>query len=330
MNIIIIGAGSIGGAMASQMIEAGHDVKIVARNQRFIQLQHQGMLFKKIPINPFTEVKTQHLTVNVIPELLPDMPADIIILTVQRQHLETLLPSLEAHPCQRIVCMFNHAGSLTQLRQIFGERLFWAFPAMLAGMDTNTGISHHFILPRVLSFLQITTIGSIQPGSSRQTTASKQILIDLFNQAGIPSKGVDQMEAWLKTHSAFMLPLMAIGVRNLRMNRSFTLSWSDSNLVASAIEECFQLLHLTNITPTPFNLRLLDMFVPKILMQFTLFVLFRFKIVHAMLEGHANHASGEVAQLYSDFSHLADQSNISLNMLKKLCDADASLEYKTT
>ncbi|MDE2421101.1 MAG: NAD(P)-binding domain-containing protein [Gammaproteobacteria bacterium] len=330
MNIIIIGAGSIGGAIASQMIETGHDVKIVARNKRFIQLQRQGMLFKKILVNPFAEVKTRHLKVDVIPELLPDIPADIIILTVQRQHLDALLPSLEAHPCPRIVCMFNYAGDFTDLRQRFGERLFWAFPAMLAGFDADTGISHHFILPRVLSFLQITTIGSIQPGASRQTTASKQILVDLFNQAGIPSKGVDQMEAWLKTHSALMLPLIAYGVHKLKMNQSFTLSWSDSNIIASAIGECFQLLHQNNITLTPFNLQLLDMFVPKTLMQLSLFILFRFKIVHAMLEGHADHASGEVVQLYSDFSRLADQNNISLDMLKQLCDANAILEYKTT
>ncbi len=330
MNIIIIGAGSIGGAVASQLLEAGHDVKIVARNKRFIQLQQQGMLFKKLSLNPFAKIKTQHFKVDVVPELLQSMPADVIILTVQRHHLGTLLPALEAHPCSKIVCMFNYAGDFSDLRQKFGERLFWAFPAMLAGFDPDSGVSHHFILPRALSFLQITTIGNIQPTSSRQIIATRQALVDLFNQAGIASKGVEHMEAWLKTHSALMLPLIANGVRKLKMNQSFTLSWSDSNIIAGAIVEGFQLLHQAHITPTPFNLRLLDLLVPKFFIQLTLFVLFRFKLVHLMLKGHADHADEEVLQLYTDFSNLAAQSNMPLNMLRKLCDPEATLKYKTT
>jgi hypothetical protein len=125
------------------------------------------------------------------------------------------------------------------------------------------------------------------------------------------------MPAWLKTHAALMLPVMAIGSQKLHTQQPLTLSWLEANTVAQAMQECFDLVNAAG-SITPLNMKLVSL-MPSAIIAFSLMTAFQMHYMQRILAGHAGHASDEIQELYLEMKHLAKKQQVEIPSLDTLC-----------
>lgn len=306
MNIVVVGAGCIGTIIAARLAKAGHNITVIARGERLATIQAQGL-----QMQPYGKHWIESQEVAAFPRLLPSMTADYVIVTVQRHQIDALLPDLIAHPSHNIVFMFNCVANDDPWRLLLKSRLLWAFPAVLGELDN--GIVRYRVLPRSLSLLQITTIGG---HPKRHASAIK--LMKMFNKAKIPSTFHDDMTAWLKTHAALILPIMAMAYHKRQSQQALGLSWTEANTVAHAMQECFNLVNAAGNSITPLNMKLVSL-MPTPIIALSLMTAYQLTYTQVMVAGHASGA--EIQQLYADMKQLANKQQVEILSLDRLCAA---------
>jgi 2-dehydropantoate 2-reductase len=224
MQIAIIGPGGIGSTFAFQLARAGHDVTVVARGGRLEQLRHDEAIVK---------TDGQRVPVRVAGELDESTPWDLVLVTVLVSQVDVLLPVLGGSSAKAVMFMFNTFGSLDRLRDAVGpQRFAFGFPAIVASLDQGRLSSS--ILRRGMS-----------------TTVTDPLWAKVFSEAGIPATVHPDMESWLRTHAAVIVPMAIAGLTAAR--RGSGLSKGESLKLARATDEGFRLVrHLGNsLTPAP-------------------------------------------------------------------------------
>lgn len=307
MKIAVLGPGAMGSIFAAQFARAGYSVTLIARGQRLAVLREHGLWMKSA-----TGGNAYQITgIEIADALKANDDYDMVLVTVQRSQVESAIPVLAASACKRIVLMFNCASGANQLDEKLGaERVFWGFPAALGEIIND--VTHYTLLPSILRFAQITTLGR----SSGQSDAPVREIESLFHSAGLPAVCSDNMDAWLKTHAAFMVPLIASGfIHKKRSGFHFTLS--EAKLISTAIKECFEALRRLNIRITPLNMRLLK-YVPVAIFYPVLWLAFSNGFVKHALFGHAGHAAAEAEILFQELEELAAQTGFQMLAMSKL------------
>jgi ketopantoate reductase len=120
-------------------------------------------------------------------KLEPDCAAELCLVTVLREQLESALPIFAATQIPRFVFLVNHANGSESLYEALGrKRVVSAFPGFSGGIENNVGY-----------FVEI----------SEQATAveaSAPDIIALFRAAGIRVRSIKDMDAWLRRHAVFI------------------------------------------------------------------------------------------------------------------------------
>lgn len=88
MRIMIVGAGAVGGFLASVLHESGHVVSVVARGPHLSAIQHNGLRV----LTPDGRESVAHLDAHEDPRELGAQ--DLVITTVKAPALATILPAL--------------------------------------------------------------------------------------------------------------------------------------------------------------------------------------------------------------------------------------------
>jgi 2-dehydropantoate 2-reductase len=224
MQIAIIGPGGIGSTFAFQLSRAGHDVTIVARGGRLEQLRRDGAIVK---------TDGERANVAVAGELDAATEWDLVLVTVLVSQVDALLPTLCRSNAKAVMFMFNTFGSLDRLRDAVGPQRFeFGFPAIVASL--RDGRLSSSILRRGMS-----------------TTVTDPVWAKVFEDAGIPATVHPDMESWLRTHAAVIVPLAIAG--GIAQRRGSGLSKGESVKLSRAMDEGLRLVrHLGNsITPAP-------------------------------------------------------------------------------
>lgn len=205
MKIAIVGPGAIGSTFAFQLSKAGHQVSVVARGARLAQIS----LDRAIVLDT-----GERATVAVATELDATIEYDLVLVTVLAPQVAAILPSLTRSRAHKVMFMFNTFEAIDPLREAVGaERFAFGFPA---GVFT------------------LIKAGRIAPQIRRGTTVGDVASATLFTAAGIPSILEDDMQSWLRTHAAMVLPLMSIGVRSFARGKG--ISWQEAGGHADAFE----------------------------------------------------------------------------------------------
>ena len=224
VQIAIVGPGGIGSTFAFQLSEAGHEVTVIARGTRLEQLRHAGAI---------VTVEGERAGVDVSGELDTTTHWDLVLVTVLASQVDVLLPALSASAAKSVMFMFNTFRSLDRLRDTVGpQRFAFGFPAIGAGL--HDGRLSSTILRR-----------------GQLTTVSDLFWAKVFTDAGIPATVHPDMESWLRSHAAAMVPMVIAGSTALR--RGTGISRAEAVRLARAMKEGFALVrHLGNsITPAP-------------------------------------------------------------------------------
>ena len=306
MKIVIVGAGNMGSIFAARLIDGGHDVSVVARNNRLRDLQENGLRLR----HQFRK-KIEHYTPKVFAELTPDVEADLILVMVQRPQVDSLMPALTQHPCKKICFMFNCSEMNPEWQAALGSRLVWAFPAALGG--TKDGIVGYLVLPGWLRFLQITTVGVAKGGD----TEIAHTIVDVLSKAKIASTFHPDMPGWLMTHTGLMLAGMVMGENKLNAGENQKLSFAESKLMVQAQKECFAVVRASGSKVSPANIRLLSM-VPGFLIAPSIWLISRTPSYTRAVLDHADHAHDEMQTMYQGIVANAARSGTKIPALDQL------------
>jgi len=306
LKILIYGAGVIGSVFAGKLALAGNDVTVLARNQRFVQLQQDGIVL----VNPKTQ-KAEQVTVNVISTLQQNDEYDYILVTMQRTQVDDVLSVLSENCSKNIVFVVNTAGGYDEWESAVGkDRLMIGFPS--AGGELKDGKVYYFIGQGIQRAFQTTTFGEY----SGEKTKRVQTLIKLFNQAEIPSVFCKDMDAWQKTHVALVSnianALYGFDCDNYKLGHSFP----DVKQMIRGIQEGRQVLRKNGVSPTPKKLYWLDLPSSVLAVIFSLFM--RTTLAETTMAKHCVVAKSEMIFLQHEFDRLIEKSGINTPSIDKL------------
>ncbi|MBS0581962.1 MAG: ketopantoate reductase family protein [Proteobacteria bacterium] len=278
MNIILIGAGRIGSAVAFCLAKAGHDMTVVARGARFDTLSREGAIMT---------VDGQRMPVKVLETLDPSVPYDLAIVTVPEHQVASLLPALSVCNASTILLMFNTFQGIEPYQAAIGiERFAFGFPNMTA-----------FLVDQRLRFRV--------DGPGMVTTLTHPALAALFKDAGMPSEVEHDMDAYLRSHVAFVVPTFLAAL--LTWKRATSLTWAEARQLDAAWVEGFELVRSLGHTLKP---RLIGTLagMPSLLRTGLLWLLSRTRPIkdlgefgpmetRALIDGMAAAAAGNIPHL---------------------------------
>src|SRR5262249_22736052 len=120
--------------------------------------------------------------------------------------------------------------SLGRLRDAVGPRRFaFGFPALMASLKDGK-------------------LSATIPRRGISTTVTDPLWAKVFADAGIPATVHGDMESWLRSHAALIVPL-AIAGRPAR-GRGRGIAWVEAGRLARAMDEAFRLVRgLGNVIP---------------------------------------------------------------------------------
>jgi len=245
MNIAILGPGAIGSTFAWHLSRAGNDVTVVARGARLNWLEHEGAIVRG---------DGERATVTVASSLDTTTPWDLVLVTVLATQVDAVLPTLVASSARRVMFMFNTFEQLDPLRDAVGvARFSFGFPG---GVFT------------------LLIDGKIHPQVRSGTTVDDAATAELFKAAGIPTVVERDMQSWLRSHAAMVVPLMSLGV--IVHGRGAGVTWKEAATHARALVAGFEIVRVHGNALLPAAVSLLAQF-PRLLIMTLFWLLSRTK-----------------------------------------------------
>ncbi len=304
MRILVYGAGNIGSIYAGLLARAGHDVVILARGARLAQIRERGIELEHADTG---ERVTERLP--AVDQLAPDDAYGLVLVAMGRDHIEEALPILAGNqntPSVMFMCN-NAAGPEAMVDALGAERVLLGFPGAAGTPDGHT-IRYLILSARE----QPTTIGELDGSVSPRL---KQIAAAL-RSAGFNVAMCRQIDAWLKTHVAEILPTaeafyMAAGdTKRLVRTRDALV------LMVRAIREGYQVLRASGVPIVPRKHRMFRWLPEPILVA----IMKRMIASEAtsIKIGHGLAARNEMALLTDDFAALASTTSVETPTMQRL------------
>lgn len=303
MKFLIFGAGVLGSYYASKFYAANMDISILARGQRLVDIKKYGIIID----NVFTG-KQINQYVPVVESIKPDDNYDVVIVIMRKNQISPILPLLSQNEkINTIIFMGNNGKGPNEYIETLGsERVILGFPS--AG-----GRREGHIIKLVASEKSSVTLGEIN-GSI--TLRLKQI-INEFNKAGIRVKICKNIDAWLKTHLALVLPLAGGIYFAGGSNYQLAKDKDGLILVVNSIREGIRVLKSLKIPILPKKFKFIFKF-PRSLIVRQLAKGLGTESGELALKDHAMAAQDEMLTLANEFKELINKSGIPTPALNTL------------
>lgn len=249
MKILIFGAGIIGSVLASKLHDAGIDVTLLARGERFDSLKKNGIIINDI-LN-----KTKNISkVPLIDALNTNDDYDLIIISVRYEQLQSAIESVKL--CKKfssILFMLNYPDSLELLSKEFPDKkILLGFPGY--GGTYNDGEIDYIQLNK-----QKTTIGSLDSRNNNFINDIKNI----FEKSGIQTEIHKNMQDWLIIHAVFISCIAASIVNEGGDSVALGRNKNSVRRLVESVREGFKACQKLGIEVTPTNLKTIFITMPK-------------------------------------------------------------------
>lgn len=249
MKILIFGSGVIGSIYAARLHEAKYDVTLLARGQRYEELNRSGARIRNI--------LTGERSTSFIPcirELQPTDAYDLVIVTVRLDQIDSVIPILKANRvCPLILFMLNNPTGTPHLAHDLDPR------HILLGFPGVGGILHDNGIDYIQIKQQKTTIGEV---NGEKTTCIKEIKT-ILETAHFSVDISDNMPAWLKTHAVFISCLTAAIILENGDSRQLSKKRRTVSAMVNSIREGFSACKALGIPIRPANLNTIFMIMPR-------------------------------------------------------------------
>jgi len=291
MKILVYGAGPLGSLMATRLIEAGHDVYVLARGQRLSDLREHGIVLEY-----GTSGERSVTRANVVESLSSDDYYDLVMVVMRKNHALQILPILAANTkVPTVLFMMNNAAGQEQLVEALGEqRVMIGFP--YPGGRRAGHVMH--VLRADERTKWTIPIGEV---SGTITQRTRQVSEVLASMRGYNVEIRQDMDAWLKCHVALLMPalcpaLYACGSSVERLCRT-----RDAMVLAvRGIKEAFRALTKAGISITPPKLKML-LWLPEPVIVGLVRRAASSPDLRLSAEGHAIAARDEMKHLTDEF-----------------------------
>ena len=185
MNIVVIGAGGVGGYFGGKLAQAGNNVTFVVRGKHFEAIKNSGLKVKSV-LGDF------HIFPKVIKEVAEiDMP-DLIILAVKSWQIEEIAIKLKPFISKNtiILPLQNGADNADRLRTILHPENVLAGLCMIVSKIESPGVIDHFAIEPQIVF------GEYDNNKSNRVIN----LQELFEKSGIDGRISDDihLDIWRK------------------------------------------------------------------------------------------------------------------------------------
>jgi 2-dehydropantoate 2-reductase len=194
VKLLVYGAGVTGSLFSARLHEAGQDdVSLLARGERLAALRRHG-----VQLAEGDSTAVRRVPVPVVEHAAGGY--DLIAVCVCTHQVDAVLESLAGLKGD-VLFLLNWAAGPDSLGAVIGpERVLLGFPAEGGIMDGDV------VRYRAASFVTRRVSTPIGEPNGRTTPRLKRI-VSAFRTAGVNAKAESQMDAWLKTHAAFAVPL---------------------------------------------------------------------------------------------------------------------------
>jgi len=308
MKILVFGAGVLGSYYASKLHEAKLDVTILARGEKFKNIQEQGIILE----NYFTG-ETSIRPVRVIDRMDAD-EFDLVLVFVQNIHIREILPILvKMKKPESFIFFGNNFKGFEHVCQVLGKERVLAGFGSIGGKRKKHSVIYVEANRKNPKKSSPIIIGEL----NGKLTDRIQKINGIFQGAGIGVTLSKEMVGWLKTHAAVILCIAGaaykanLELKKLAENKALLM------LMIRSMKESVKILFYAGITVEPFKYRVL-----ALLPDFILYNLFRKMLVTEFaaigLAGHARAARAEMKALAEDFLDLVKKSEIQTDVLKKI------------
>lgn len=195
MRILIYGAGVIGCQMAHMLCKAKHNITLLARGEWRKTIDQRGLIIKH-----YVQLHTTVDKVTTIGRLDPDDVYHIIFVVMQHGQLSEVLPIIAENRSRYVVLVGNnmHADESARILSKSPSRKEVAFGFQGTGgrREDERVISVHAGVGM--------TVGGLHTALPADF---KDLLIKAFADSGYRLTDEYNMDAWLKCHLAFILPV---------------------------------------------------------------------------------------------------------------------------
>lgn len=195
MKLLVYGAGVCGSLLAAHLHEAGRDVALLARGPRLASLRQHGVQL----------AEEDSLAVRQVPVPVVEHPAggyDLIAVTVRTHQVDAVLQTLAGLDGD-VLFLHNWAAGAQPLEAAISPgHVLLGFPPALAGGTMDGDVVRY----RASSFMTSRVPMPIGEPDGRTTPRLERIVRE-FRTAKIKAKAEPRIDAWLKTHAAFEVPL---------------------------------------------------------------------------------------------------------------------------
>ena len=296
-KILIFGAGVIGSIYTIKFIEAGLDVTIFARSNRFKVLKENGLQYSE-------KGTVKFIKVNVIDKLENDDVYDFIFVTVHYDQSESALLALKDNQSKNIVMMTNTSMGFSTWQNIVGDRILPAFPGF--GGQIKDGILYARFASK---FLIATMFGEI----SGLETERVENLSKIFKTAKLPYTINKDMKAYLITHSISDIALLGgLYFENNINDEKTAKTRQTAHKITITLKTYLRAIQKAgvDINPPVFKIMLK---CPNFVLDFLFMMWLRTKMVEDMLlPDYANNAKKEVVKLNNDLLKFLSQKGVTI------------------
>ena len=209
MRVLFFGAGALGTLFAARLCAAGHDVSVLARGERLAAIQRDGLRIRPRAKGDVLEVRPA-----AVSRVASEVPYELVVVLVRRNQVDDVLRTIAAEHEGDVLVMVNEARGYDVWRGILGSRLLVGFGGAIAVFEPS-GVLVYDIAPGAL---QPTVIGEPDGRVSDRVRRAASA----FREAGFPVQVRRDMEAWQRTHAAWITPFMLVSTLAARDAASLT------------------------------------------------------------------------------------------------------------
>ncbi|MDG0813506.1 ketopantoate reductase [Cohnella rhizosphaerae] len=289
-RILIFGAGVIGSIYAMKFMEAGLDVTMFARSNRYQALKDNGLQYHE-------KGAVKSVKVNVIDTLENDDVYDFILVAVRYDRSESALLALKDNQSKNIVTMISNSIGFSSWLDIVGDRLLPAFPGV--GGQIKEGILYARIPPKAL---MATTFGEI----NGLVTERVEKLVKIFETAKLACAMNKDMKSYLITHSVSDIALLSV----LHLDDKTVKTRKTAHKITVTLKSYLRALQKAGVAINPATFKIV-LKIPDLILDFFFMIWLRTKMVRDMrLPDYAGNANNEIVHLNNDLLKFLRPYNI--------------------
>ena len=289
MKILIYGAGVIGGQLCHALSACGNDVTVIARGEWADTLRKEGLR-----IHHYIQRKDTVDHPNVM-ETPDDTHYDVAFAVMQYRQMEKILSDLARLNTSVVVLMGNNLSVMEMEEKILAESP--AAKTVLFGFGSTAGTRENGML---------TTVhlgdGNLTIGKARENVPEdvKEKLEKVFYGSRLSVTFCDNMDAWLKYHAAFILPVVYLcyktGCDLKKANRA------DRKLLRDAAADAYHLLMALGYPVRPAgDEKTLEPGPVRMLSALVVYAVMKTRLGALCTTEHCRHAPGEMKDLDEGF-----------------------------